>query len=106
MNTPTPFFRYLQQLISSNVFRYFPEHHIGKELKNLSRRNHSVDPTIDELDNLRMASSRCSGMRRQELMYLMELSSHQSMAEYSNTAILRQIADHEEQIRILRAKLK
>lgn len=51
-------------------------------------------------------ATQTSGVVRTSVERLAELSSHQSMAEYSNQEILRQIADHEEQIRILRAKLK
>jgi hypothetical protein len=80
--------------------------HIGKELKQLARRNHTVDPEMKDLARLLTLAKQTSGGVRTSVERLAELSSHQSMAEYSNKVILRQIADHEEQISILRAKLK
>jgi hypothetical protein len=103
MNTPTLFHRALQQYLKNwgNGHRVFYSHAVGHELKKLSRMNHSVDPCKEKL-----AVLLCIGRCNKSLMALLELSSHESMSDYANQAILRQIAEHEEQIRILRAKLK
>lgn len=107
MNSPTQFYRSLQQLLACDILvRHMFGHHIGKELKQLARRDHTVDPGLKDLARLLTLAKQTSGVVRTSVERLAELSSHQSMAEYSNKVILRQIADHEEQIRILRAKLK
>jgi hypothetical protein len=103
MNTPTLFYRALQQYLKHWGFghRVFYSPTVAHELKKLSRMNHAIDPCKEKLAVL-LCVCRCD----KSLMELLELSSHESMRDYFNQALLRQIAEHEEQIRILRAKLK